>query len=76
MKPNDIKKLRDAMPGETALGRKTYMSGRLGVSVHTIEEWESGRRKPSPTSLIVLRIIATLAKQGRPLSELDHFQGL
>jgi putative transcriptional regulator len=51
-KAKDIKKIRE---------RKNYSQGYfskiLGVSVRTLQSWESGKRHPGPSALRLLEII-------------------
>lgn len=56
MTPQQIRKLRDTMPGETAAAQKEVLASRICVTVYAIEEWEAGRRRPSAPCRKLLEI--------------------
>lgn len=55
MSPNDIKTLRKRLK----LTQKD-LSHALGVSKLTMSQYETGFRKPGPTALVLLFVLATL----------------
>lgn len=57
MSPDEIKAFRKSMAPVWAKAQKLELARQLGVSIHTVEDWESGRRNPSHTAVILMRIL-------------------
>jgi putative transcriptional regulator len=46
-----------ALRGFTGLTQRAFANA-LGISIHTLRNWEQGRRKPEGAALALLRVVA------------------